>query len=82
MVASGSGELCSQMETKGWGYVKDTERIDADEVMRRLAHASRKGFNLLLNTGPLFDGSIHPEAIVTLKEVGRRIRTDGWPGVG
>jgi len=48
--------------------------------MHRLADAAGRGFNLLLNTGPLFDGSIHPDAVATLKEVGRRIQADGWPG--
>ncbi len=33
--------------------------------------------NLLLNTGPLPDGSIHPEDAATLREVGRRLR-DEW----
>ena len=32
-----------------------------------------------MNTGPLPDGSIHPVDVKTLKEVGRRIRADGWP---
>ena len=80
MVTSGCRELCSKMESNGWGYVADTERVDADEVMHRLADAAGRGFNLLLNTGPLFDGSIHPDAVATLKEVGRRIQADGWPG--
>ena len=30
--------------------------------------------NLLLNTGPLPDGSIHPDDIKTLKEVGQRLK--------
>jgi len=33
------------------------------------------GANLLLNTGPLPDGSIHPDDVKTLREVGRRLRT-------
>ena len=82
MVTSGCRELCSKMEKQGWGYVKDTERVHADEVVRQLADAADRGFNLLFNTGPLFDGSIHPDAVATLKEVGRRIRTHGWPGSG
>jgi alpha-L-fucosidase len=35
--------------------------------------------NLLLNTGPMPDGSIHPEDVTSLTEVGRRLRTQGWP---
>ena len=47
--------------------------------MRVLANARRLNANLLLNTGPLPDGSIHPEDVRTLREVGRRIRRDGFP---
>ena len=42
-----------------------------------LADARRQNCNLLLNTGPLPDGSIHPEDARTLREVGRRIRENG-----
>jgi alpha-L-fucosidase len=44
-----------------------------------LAGAWGQHCNLLLNTGPLPDGSIHPEDVRTLREVGRRIRAHGWP---
>lgn len=80
MVADGVKEFCGRLEKSGWGYVKDTERIDADEVMRRLAYANDQNSNMLLNTGPLFNGSIHPAAVATLRETGARIRRDGWPG--
>ena len=33
-----------------------------------------KGCNLLLNTGPLPDGSIHIDDVNTLRDVGRRLR--------
>ncbi len=39
-----------------------------------LAGAKKMGANLLLNTGPLPDGSIHPDDVKTLKDVGRRLR--------
>jgi len=35
--------------------------------------------NLLLNTGPLPDGSINAVDAATLREVGRRIRQNGFP---
>jgi hypothetical protein len=35
--------------------------------------------NYLLNVGPLPDGSVHPANAETLREVGRRIRQNGWP---
>ena len=41
--------------------------------MKMLQEASDQNCNLLLNTGPLPDGSIHPEDVVTLKEVGKRL---------
>jgi alpha-L-fucosidase len=47
--------------------------------MEKLKFALLKNANLLLNTGPLPDGSIHPEDIKTLREVGKRIREYGWP---
>ena len=79
MVESGVKEFSGRMETNGWGYVTETERIDADEIRRRLAYARGQDANMLLNTGPLFDGSIHPEAVAALRETGRRIREHGWP---
>lgn len=81
-MVKGLKEFNGRMEKKGWGYVRDTERIDADEALSRLAYAGEQESNMLLNTGPLFDGSIHPKAVATLREVGRRIRRDGWPTSG
>ena len=43
-------------------------------VMKMLRDAKAMPANLLLNTGPLPDGSIHLEDVKTLKEVGRRLR--------
>jgi hypothetical protein len=34
-------------------------------------------YELLLNTGPLPDGAIHPEDVATLRAVGERIRAGG-----
>ena len=64
------------------GWVNDVRarHLTADEVMELLAKARSQNANLLLNTGPLGDGSIHPEDVKTLREVGRRIRQNGFPG--
>jgi len=48
-------------------------------VLAMLAKACSFPANLLLNTGPLPDGSIHPEDVETLREVGKIIREQGWP---
>ncbi len=63
-----------------WGYSKDEKHLDPAEVRGLLAHALSHDANLLLNTGPLPDGSIPKEDIATLKAVGKAIRSDGWPG--
>jgi len=34
---------------------------------------------MLTNTGPLADGSIHPVDVKSLREIGKRIREQGWP---
>jgi alpha-L-fucosidase len=67
------GEICDTLQPGMWGYnSKDTgKHLDAAEVARRLKPAQEQGCNLLMNTGPLPDGSIHPEDVKTLAEVGR-----------
>jgi alpha-L-fucosidase len=42
-------------------------------VMKMLEHADLLNANLLLNTGPLWDGSIDPVDKKTLLEVGRHL---------
>jgi len=72
-------EICSTLQQGGWGYVKDSKHLNPDEAWRKLADARKGGANLLINTGPLSDGSIHPEDVATLREVGRRLRAKGFP---
>ncbi|WP_372720940.1 alpha-L-fucosidase [Novipirellula sp.] len=69
-------EICDTLQPHGWGYMKsdDGKHKTADQVMEMLATAKSMNANLLLNTGPLPDGSIHPEDLATLREVGRRRR--------
>ena len=69
-------ELCDTLQPKGWGYIKndDGNHKKADQVMQMLKKAKTIKANLLLNTGPLPDGSIHAEDIKTLREVGKRLR--------
>jgi alpha-L-fucosidase len=76
------GEICTTMCPGSWGYMaeKKGQHKTADEVWNTLRAAREAGFNLLLNTGPLPDGSIDPEDDVVLREVGERIRREGFPG--
>ena len=73
-------EICDTLQPKdipgnSWGYNKAAEgkHLQPDEVMRMLEHADKVSANLLLNTGPLADGSIHSEDVKTLTEVGKRL---------
>ena len=70
-------EICNTLQPYSWGFDRkdDEGHKTADEVMDMLAHSRKTGANLLLNTGPLPDGSIHPDDIKTLKEAGRRLRS-------
>ena len=69
-------EICDTLQPRVWGYKKadDSKHMDADEVVKRLEAAWASNCNLLMNTGPLPDGSIHPDDVKTLREVGRRLR--------
>jgi alpha-L-fucosidase len=72
-------EICRTMQEhsdeapKGalWGWLKGARHVDPDQVLEMLAEAKEIDANLLLNVGPLPDGSIHPDDVATLQEVGR-----------
>ena len=51
-----------------WGYNKaiDGHHLKVSDVKKLLDKARSDGYNLLLNIGPLPDGSVHPEDIKTL----------------
>ncbi len=72
-------EICDTLQEKVWGYSKDAKHYGPDQVMTMLRNAAAQKANLLLNTGPLADGSIHTEDNATLREVGRRIQVEGFP---
>ncbi len=68
-------EICDTLQPRVWGYDErnEGEHRTADEVMAMLEHGDKYSANLLLNTGPLPDGSIHPIDQETLLEVGKRL---------
>lgn len=72
-------EVCDTLQVRAWGYHAKVKHRNADYVMKMLADAHRQRCNLLLNTGPLPDGSIHAEDVAALREVGKRIDKNGWP---
>lgn len=69
-------EICDTLQPRGWGYIQadDGKHKTPDEVMAMLERARSIPANLLLNTGPLPDGSIQSEDVTTLREVGRRLK--------
>jgi len=75
-------EVCTTMQTGTamWINNDSARHMDADQVMAKLAELRRQGCNLLLNTGPRADGSVHPADATALREVGARLRKSGWPG--
>ncbi len=75
-------EICSTLQDKSWGYHATNRNLTTDEAWAKLAAARQGRANLLLNTGPRGDGSIHPEHARVLRELGARIRRDGFPLAG
>ncbi|MCP5110080.1 MAG: alpha-L-fucosidase [bacterium] len=81
-------EVCTCLQVRGegatrryhqWGYNTESVHKTPDQVWQDLAMANNLGANLLLNIGPLPDGSVHPEDLDTLHAVGKRIRAEGFP---
>ncbi len=69
-------EICNTLQPHAWGYKSSVngKHKNADEVMDILYQMDSIGANLLMNVGPLPDGSFPEEDIATLKEVGKRLR--------
>ncbi|MFQ6096956.1 MAG: alpha-L-fucosidase [Armatimonadota bacterium] len=70
-------EICTTLQPRFWGHNRedDGKHRRPDDVMKMLSSAREQNANLLLNTGPLADGSIPREDVDTLREVGRRLRS-------
>lgn len=61
----------------GWINDNAARHLSADEVMFLIKVARSLNANLLINVGPVADGSIHPDDEKALREVGRRLRRKG-----
>ena len=72
-------EICSTLQEKSWGFNTQERHISTGEAWTKLAEAATARANLLLNTGPQPDGSIAEEHVRVLRELGQRIRAEGWP---
>ena len=57
-----------------WGYLEGAEHRDVNNVVELYKDVISKGANLLLNTGPLPDGSIDPIDKNVLTQAGKLIK--------
>lgn len=75
-------EICATLfPGKLWGFSSEQihQSKTPEEVWEMIRAARRRGANLLLNTGPCGDGSIHPVHDRLLREVGARLREERFP---
>lgn len=74
-------EACMTFNGLSWGYVDSAQvapySYNAQRILRMLNQCASGGGNLLLNIGPLPDGSVPEEAVVPLEQVGRWLTANG-----
>ena len=70
-------ETCETIN-RAWGYnEKDKRYKSTQELIHYLVRASGHNANFLLNVGPRPDGTIQPEFVERLREMGAWLRTNG-----
>lgn len=62
-----------------WGHNEYAAHKDEHAVWEDLKMAARLKANLLLNVGPLPDGSVDPRDVAVIQAVGERLRREGFP---
>lgn len=69
-------EVCTVMTIKppSWGYIKNAHHRSVENVVKLYQDVVGKGANLLLNTGPLPDGSLDPLDEKILRETGKVLK--------
>lgn len=75
-------EVCSTVQRGTWGYNPRYENRSVEELYELLGHAIENDCNLLLNIGPMADGSVHPTQAKVLLELGEKIKKEGFPEKG
>lgn len=76
-------ELNIPIQTLGWSYHSSPRQRQKSksEVLDLLNYCAKINANLLLNIGPLPDGTIIEENITVLKQVGEHIQKNGFPAI-
>lgn len=73
-------EINTTLQAHSWGYNQFTARRKGlDEVWETPETARSLPACLLINTGPMGDGSIVAEEEAALRAIGEKIRAEGWP---
>ncbi len=72
-------EACMTFNRTSWGYMHSAaaDAYSARQILRMLNTACDDAGNLLLNIGPLPDGSVPPESVEPLLAVGRWLKLNG-----
>ncbi len=66
-------EICSTLQEGSWGYHATRRNLTTDEAWAKVVAAREANANLLLNSGPMPDGSIPPDHERVLREIGKRM---------
>lgn len=72
-------EVCLALQKKRWGWIDGIKHRNATEVLAALGESHAQNCNLLLNVGPLPNGSLVPEDAETIRLVGEHILQNGFP---
>jgi len=69
-------EICNTLQPHAWGYDKrnDGKHKTAEDLVKIIKATWAKDANLLMNIGPLPDGSFPEEDIISLTEAGKILR--------
>ena len=64
--------------SRNWGYIKRDKAFKSPEkIIHILTDVISKGGNLLLNTGPLADGSLRKESLAQMSAIGKWMHING-----
>lgn len=75
-------EINATLQEGCWSFDPFMPHRDAEYCYQLLGHAAMHNTNLCLNVGVLGDGSISPIQVNTLRQLGKRLREEGWPTTG
>jgi len=72
-------EICNTLQPHAWGYNKSTDgkHKKAEELVEIIKDTWAKNANLLMNVGPMPDGSFPEEDIISLTKAGKKLRAEG-----